>query len=56
MDASGNKVGALVSEGITLQTCSGGGQGNVPEPTAITLLRTILVLVSLKLRKKMVRP
>ncbi len=55
VDASGNKVGALVSEGITLQscpTCGGTTQGGVPEPTSILLLASTVGLAGFKLRKQ----
>jgi PEP-CTERM motif len=61
VDASGVKVGALVSEGITLQPCEGdtcgggGGGGKVPEPGSIILLGSGLLLASVKLRKKLAR-
>jgi hypothetical protein len=65
VDGNGAKVGALVSEDITLQPCGagsgedcgggGGGGGNVPEPGSIFLLGSGLLLASIKLRKKLAR-
>jgi hypothetical protein len=63
VDANGTKVGDLVSEDITLQTCTagqdcgggGGGGGSVPEPGSIFLLGSGLLLASVKLRKKLAR-
>jgi hypothetical protein len=57
VNTDGNKVGALVSEDINLQSCAvgtcgggGGGGGNVPEPTSIMLLGSAALFTGLKLR------
>jgi hypothetical protein len=56
-DAAGNKVGALVSEGITLQSCTTDcgattSGSPAPEPAAIMLLSSVIGLTGLALRKK----
>ena len=54
-----NKVGGIVSEGITLQSCVVGcgvinplGGGDTPEPASIVLLGSLLGFTTLALRKK----
>ena len=57
VDGNGNKVGALVSEDITLQSCGSCGDvitpfGTVPEPASIVLFGSLLGFTTLALRKK----
>lgn len=60
VDGSGNKVGALVSEGITLGAC-GGTTGvtcgttppsSVPEPTSIALFAGVVTLTAGAMRRR----
>jgi hypothetical protein len=56
VDASGNKVGALVSEGITLQACTTDcgvfpGGGPVPEPTSVVLFGSLVAFTGFTTRK-----
>ncbi len=51
-DGSFNKVGSLVSEDITLQSCTScGPRTSVPEPASVLLFGTLLGFTGLGLRK-----